>query len=170
MIDTLQVIADMTHMLSYVVLIRQIIFNKSVHGICLSFRNIVQNAGDVPRGVYLQIWRYHMEQTLNLSDSDEADIHRYHLVYHIPGEVQETILFGTNWCYGRAMISTQIGLITTCTSIQPSLFSPCSYTPTPTTIRSSSSAGVSPYGSKPLPWCLRSSSYTIRKKCTVSLT
>lgn len=32
MIDALQVIADMVHLLSYVVLIKQIIFNKSVHG------------------------------------------------------------------------------------------------------------------------------------------
>lgn len=32
MIDTLQVIADMMHLMSYAVLIRQIFFNKSVHG------------------------------------------------------------------------------------------------------------------------------------------
>jgi hypothetical protein len=32
MIDAPQVIADLIHLLSYVVLIKQIIYNKSVHG------------------------------------------------------------------------------------------------------------------------------------------
>lgn len=96
MISFIQLIADMMHVLSYVVLIRQIKVNKSVHGkekkAKILERNLLQDPRNLPRGLPDPLWGPVIQQEESVSDVHEVTIYWDYGLYHLPDQIQKTIL------------------------------------------------------------------------------
>ena len=101
MVHLVQAIADILHVLSYGVLIRQILSNKSVHGKVLKrlfgnilARNLVQKPGNVFHSVHLQIRRPLLQLPKALFSVLQGALHQSHCLHHLPDQGQEAVLFG----------------------------------------------------------------------------